>query len=223
MYKSLNDAFSNMVPDVETITVDVLIRFSFNESDILKNMKIEKEKEYLRFDLFLKRLQEIKLIGNISFVEFYIPSYNSHLKVNIATEKNEILFPISEIKNNLVEISIDPIYSLSNIKEVQKNIENKKGIRIKERKISEIIKKLREWKILISGSSQRSEKLSLVDAAKKVGLPKKSLDDYLLQVRFGYKYKFNFNENQNQKVGVLRQFVKEKKLEEKRKKKKEKD
>ena len=41
-----------------------------------------------------------------------------------------------------------------------------------------------------------------------VGISKKSLDDYLLQIRYGRKFGFNFNEHKNDKVGVLRAFVK---------------
>jgi hypothetical protein len=55
------------------------------------------------------------------------------------------------------------------------------------------------------------QRWSLEDAAKKVGVSKKSLDDYLLQLRFGKKYGFDFESNRNEKVGVLRSFVKEKK------------
>jgi len=39
-------------------------------------------------------------------------------------------------------------------------------------------------------------------------MSKKSLDDYLLQLRFGKKYGFNFNKHKDDKIGVLRQFVK---------------
>lgn len=52
---------------------------------------------------------------------------------------------------------------------------------------------------------------SLEDAAQKVGVSKKSLDDYLLQLRFGRKYGFDFQQHRDDKVGVLRTFVKEKK------------
>ena len=47
-------------------------------------------------------------------------------------------------------------------------------------------------------------------------MSKKSLDDYLLQLRFGKKYGFNFQEHKNDKVGVLRSFVKSKKNESKK-------
>jgi len=44
-----------------------------------------------------------------------------------------------------------------------------------------------------------------------VKISKKSLDDYLFQIRFGHKYGFNFNEHYNDKVGVLRDFVRQRK------------
>jgi len=44
-----------------------------------------------------------------------------------------------------------------------------------------------------------------------VGISKKSLDDYLFQIRFGYRYGFNFNEHYNEKVGILRDFVRQQK------------
>ena len=52
------------------------------------------------------------------------------------------------------------------------------------------------------------KKWNLEDAAQKVGVSKKSLDDYLLQLRFGKKFGFDFESNKNSKVGILRLFVK---------------
>ena len=54
-------------------------------------------------------------------------------------------------------------------------------------------------------------KYSLEEAAKVVGISKKSLDAYLFQIRFAHKYGFNFNEHYNDKVGVLRDFVRQNK------------
>ena len=59
---------------------------------------------------------------------------------------------------------------------------------------------------------------SLEDAAQKVGVSKKSLDDYLLQLRFGKKYGFDFQAHKDDKVGVLRTFVKKEKAKDKNKK-----
>ena len=52
---------------------------------------------------------------------------------------------------------------------------------------------------------------SLEEAAVKVQISKKSLDDYLLQIRYGKKFGFDFEKNKHEKVGSLRQFVREKK------------
>lgn len=59
--------------------------------------------------------------------------------------------------------------------------------------------------------SNQQVKYSLEDAAREVKISKKSLDDYLFQIRFGHRYGFNFNEHYNDKVGVLRDFVRQRK------------
>ena len=51
---------------------------------------------------------------------------------------------------------------------------------------------------------------SLEEAANLVGVSKKSLDDYLSQLRKGRKHGFDFNKSKNEKVGALRTFVKDK-------------
>mmetsp|Transcript_15962 Transcript_15962/g.17829 ORF Transcript_15962/g.17829 Transcript_15962/m.17829 type:complete len:170 (+) Transcript_15962:452-961(+) len=86
--------------------------------------------------------------------------------------------------------------------------------RTKERKIGFIIEKVALWRKLyngIKGADGELVRYSLEDAAHRVGISKKSLDDYLLQLRFGRKFGFNFNDNRNAKVGVLRSFVKQQK------------
>jgi len=84
--------------------------------------------------------------------------------------------------------------------------------RTKERKIGEILDKVLQWRRLYTGVSDpatgQTIKMSLDEAAQRVGISKKSLDDYLLQIRFGKKYGFNFNDHFNERVGVLRTFVK---------------
>jgi len=51
--------------------------------------------------------------------------------------------------------------------------------------------------------------MSLEDAATQVGVSKKSLDDYLSQIRLGRYNGFDFNKNKDEKVGKLRYFNKE--------------
>ena len=75
------------------------------------------------------------------------------------------------------------------------------------------------WRRLYNGVLREGNlvRYSLEDAATKVNVSKKSLDDYLLQLRFGKKYNFDFQRHKNDKVGTLRAFVKQKKAEDKKK------
>ena len=43
-------------------------------------------------------------------------------------------------------------------------------------------------------------------------MPKKSLDDYLLQIRMAAKLGFDFQANSHRKVGILRSFVKKERV-----------
>ena len=84
---------------------------------------------------------------------------------------------------------------------------------MKERLIKEVIRKVSLWRVLYNGFKDENGKfvqMSLEEAARHVGLPKKSLDDYLLQIRLGKKYGFDFNIHSNSRVGELRRFVREK-------------
>ena len=78
--------------------------------------------------------------------------------------------------------------------------------RTKERLISEIIEKLKLWRKLYNGvhSDGTLVHYSLEGAAGKVGVKLKTLDDYLLQLRFGKKYGFDFQKHRNKMVGFLR-------------------
>ena len=83
--------------------------------------------------------------------------------------------------------------------------------RTKERKIGYIIEKVNSWRKLYNGFydiNNKFTKYSLEDAAKIIGISKKSLDDYLLQLRLGRKFGFDFNSKRNERVGILRTFVK---------------
>jgi uncharacterized protein (DUF2267 family) len=53
----------------------------------------------------------------------------------------------------------------------------------------------------------KNRKLSLTEAAKLIGVSKKTLDDYFLQLRLGELYGFDFKENLDSKIGVLRSHI----------------
>lgn len=87
--------------------------------------------------------------------------------------------------------------------------ELKSSKRTKERKIGFIIGKVKAWRQLY-----KEKKLSLEEGAEMVGISKKSLDDYLLQMRsvlgrYGTYFGFNFQAHKDDKVGLLRSYVKE--------------
>lgn len=50
---------------------------------------------------------------------------------------------------------------------------------------------------------------TLESAANKVGLAKKTLDDYYYQLRQAEYYGFDFQHHKDDKIGVLRRFVKQ--------------
>jgi hypothetical protein len=74
-----------------------------------------------------------------------------------------------------------------NIDETNQNMFiNHKSKRSKERKIGYIIEKVYLWRKLYNGFKDEYgnvHKLTLEEAATKVGISKKSLDDYLIQLR----------------------------------------
>lgn len=67
--------------------------------------------------------------------------------------------------------------------------------RTKERQIRFVVERVSLWRKLYNGvelGNGETVRYSLEDSAKLVGISKKSLDDYLLQLRFGRMYGFDF-------------------------------
>ena len=52
------------------------------------------------------------------------------------------------------------------------------------------------------------KKINFEDAAKRIGVSKKTLDDYYCQLRQAEELGFNFAENLSSKCGVMRMFIK---------------
>jgi len=75
-----------------------------------------------------------------------------------------------------------------------------------------VVERVSLWRKLYNGvelGNGETVRYSLEDSAKLVGISKKSLDDYLLQLRFGRMYGFDFLKHQCDNIGVLRKFVRE--------------
>jgi len=145
--------------------------------------------------------------------------YNNNINNNI-NNNNKITFiriRLRQIisKENILSMELKE-EDIEKLDESQtKTYFNSKSKRAKERKIGYIIKKILMWKTLYNGYLEKDKnenykkiKFTLEQAAEKIGISKKSLDDYLIQLRIGRMFGFNFTEHKNDKVGILRAFVK---------------
>ena len=97
--------------------------------------------------------------------------------------------------------------SVSHEGERQSETSSVKKERSKERVLFEVIEVVKRWRELHQGNGSL-RKMSLLEAAKALRIPKKSLDDYYYQLRLGEKCGFDFETHLFDRVGVLRAFLK---------------
>ena len=90
--------------------------------------------------------------------------------------------------------------------------------RVKERSICYVVKKVQDWRrcyeVGVDNPETGRRKLSLDESANYVRLSRKTLDDYYAQIRRGQQLGFDFEANKEAKMGTLRKFVRERRLEE---------
>lgn len=148
-----------------------------------------------------------------SFLYCGIHPFEKRVKVPLLTDPKKIFKVELKIRNintkpNMLRMEINDEIQVSD--EAPQEIKLAK--RSKERKIGSIVEKVFLWRKLFTGYkdevTNKFIRYSLDEASEFVRLPKKSLDDYLIQIRKGKELGFDFNENQNKKVGFLRAFVK---------------
>ena len=189
-------------------------------NDILDNLakQISLDKFSISYCEYDNKSNLFTNVGKYPLTKTILIGYNNDINNNnLFNNNNKITF---------IRIRLRQIISKENILSMELNEEdiekldesqsktyfNSKSKRAKERKIGEIIKKVYLWRKLNLGfydkKLNKEIKYSLEDGAMKLGISKKSLDDYLIQLRLGKFYGFNFNEHINDKVGVLRAFVK---------------
>jgi len=116
----------------------------------------------------------------------YIPA-REVIPLGENAERKQVTIRVRQVQTNLPigeELAVD-----AGKDDTQEAGEGEKGSRkrTKERKIGEILDKVLQWRRLYTGvtdpSTGQTVKMSLEDAAVRVGISKKSLDDYLLQIR----------------------------------------
>ena len=68
---------------------------------------------------------------------------------------------------------------------------------------------VRLWRYLYDSADESGKRLyTLEEAAQRVGIAKKTLDDYFIHLRAAYEFHFNLERYKENKVGILRRFVK---------------
>ena len=192
---------------------------TFFEEEIVPNLEIQMTNDG---KIFMKNI-----INKLKFLGY--PTVGSLFSLYIKTADEYVYLGSDPIDPNLyidqtlvdfdnLKIKIVSYLEDKLVKKTEKQLFDKKDInknqkdkRTKERKIEFIVEKVNAWRRLYNGfynENGEHTRYSLDQAAKMIDISKKSLDDYLLQLRLGRKYGFDFNSNKNNKVGVLRSFVK---------------
>ena len=216
---SKEDIIENNKININKNIQDINNQNSFLEEEIIPNLEINMTSDK---KIFMKDIiSKLKYLGYpttgalfsvyIKSAEEYVYLGSDPIDPNLFLD--ESLVDFENLKIKLVSYLEDKLIKKTEKQLFDKkdNNKNQKDKRIKERKIEFIVEKVNAWRRLYNGFyNEKGEytRYSLEQAAKMVGISKKSLDDYLLQLRLGRKYGFNFNQNKTKKVGILRSFVK---------------
>jgi hypothetical protein len=122
--------------------------------------------------------------------------------------KRENSFEPSIFEDNDNKFS-NKIFQCINLDEEEDEKKKKRNGRDKEKTIAYAIIKVFKWeKIREKGGNN----ITLEDAAKCIGMAKKTLDDYKKQIKAGKDNNFNFNKYYKFKMNILKDFNEKKKL-----------
>jgi len=164
-----------------------------------------------------------------TMISYYSKESDAYIFCATDPMPNSVTIPMSEIMNSklILRAKMGQISEMEEPLEIRPKVVKKpatggnppKRSRTKERKIGQIIDQVSTWRKYYNGFTDyhgRVVKMSLEEGASKIGIPKKSLDDYYLQLRLGRKYGFDFNKHKDDNVGVLRTFIKNERANEKK-------
>lgn len=169
----------------------------------------------------------VQLLVNTVTSVIQWPELIEQLEKSYSFIKNSIIEVYNEAKNefesageypNLKDVTVDYcqktqllcikcMLNLLSKKKVPRAKRQKKFSekRVKERQIQQVLDKVAEWRELFT-----NQKMCLDKAAEVVGISRKTLDDYNLQIKRAEQYRFDFHLHKDEKMGVLRKFVKDK-------------
>ena len=125
-----------------------------------------------------------------------------YLKLWQKIKRDELLDP-NYFEENEQEFA-NQLFQTINLDEEEEGKKNEKSSgRDKEKTIGYAIIKVCKWEKIIQKSN---DKITLDDAAKCIGMAKKTLDDYKKQIKIGKEKKFNFNKYYKCKMNVLKKY-----------------
>lgn len=194
---------------------------AFNEIEIVPNLDVKLNSEgQIKLADIITRLKQFGYPLTGAMISIYSSAAEEYICFGSDPLDQNTSIDADQLPNNFLKIRC-----VCHIEERLLNKEKGKGglsrnssldfrkcKRTKERKIGFIIEKVNVWRKYYNGFKNENGtfiKHNLDDSAKIIGISKKSLDDYLLQLRLGRKFGFDFNSNRNSKVGLLRSFVKQ--------------
>ena len=201
----------------ETLTIDLPITKKINEE--FNSVEDEGDNDfYFTIGDLVDNLKK-KGYPLISTSELYIFIDTINEYTHVTNKNNFITLSMLEnnkiklkIKNNLANSLLENSFLL--MKKFFKNIlkEKKlKSITSRKRKLKNIIKLVYKSRKLFNGFINEEGifvKYSLEKAASIVGIPLKTLQDYLRLIRFAREAHFDFNKNKDKTISFLRKYLK---------------
>ena len=201
----------------ETLTIDLPITKKINEE--FNSVEDEGDNDfYFTIGDLVDNLKK-KGYPLISTSELYIFIDSINEYTHVTNKNNFITLSMLEnnkiklkIKNNLANSLLENSFLL--MKKFFKNIlkEKKlKSITSRKRKLKNIIKLVYKSRKLFNGFVNEEGifvKYSLEKAASIVGIPLKTLQDYLRLIRFAREAHFDFNKNKDKTISFLRKYLK---------------
>ena len=201
----------------ETLTIDLPITKKINEE--FNSVEDEGDNDfYFTIGDLVDNLKK-KGYPLISTSELYIFIDSINEYTHVTNKNNFITLSMLEnnkiklkIKNNLANSLLENSFLL--MKKFFKNIlEEKKlkSITSRKRKLKNIIKLVYKSRKLFNGFINEEGifvKYGLEKAASIVGIPVKTLQDYLRLIRFAREAHFDFNKNKDKTISFLRKYLK---------------
>ena len=201
----------------ETLTIDLPITKKINEE--FNSVEDEGDNDfYFTIGDLVDNLKK-KGYPLISTSELYIFIDSINEYTHVTNKNNFITLSMLEnnkiklkIKNNLANSLLENSFLL--MKKFFKNILEKKKLKSKtsrKRKLKNIIKLVYKSRKLFNGFINEEGifvKYSLEKAASIVGIPVKTLQDYLRLIRFAREAHFDFNKNKDKTISFLRKYLK---------------